>query len=182
VLALNELWELSLGTDELCSIAASLGQDVVFALLCQKNECHAAFAYGTGSSLEYLKGIRAHVLLSKPDIGVSTAEVYAAMDETEPEKRPDTEAMLSLMRRENALPEQITDSMANVMESYTLLAYPSVRETRDAMQEIAGGEKAVMSGSGPTVFLLSSDEKSLSEIAGRMKNINKETFLTKTVL
>ena len=51
--------------------------------------CHCALATGTGTDLEPLTGLRSYVVLSKPAIGVSTAEVYQGIDKEGIPEHPD---------------------------------------------------------------------------------------------
>jgi 4-diphosphocytidyl-2-C-methyl-D-erythritol kinase len=69
--ALNTIWGLGLGIDELAALGLSLGADVpVFV------RGHAAWAEGTGEILTPLKLPETRYLLVVPSVHVSTAEVF----------------------------------------------------------------------------------------------------------
>lgn len=80
--ALNELWALGLNRGELAEIGASLGSDVPFCL-----DGVTALATGRGEKLEPLPPLPPlHVVLAKPEFGVSTAWAYAEYDRSKEDK------------------------------------------------------------------------------------------------
>ena len=56
----------------------------------------------------------------------------------------------------------ICERLGNVLESVTIPAYPIIDEIKEDMKKL-GADNALMSGSGPTVFGLYSDEESIAE-------------------
>lgn len=72
LVALNELWGLGLGVDELARIGLGLGADVpVFV------HGHTAFAEGIGEQLTPVEYARLWYLIIHPGCAVSTAEVFS---------------------------------------------------------------------------------------------------------
>lgn len=167
---LNALLELNLSLEELCGIGRSLGSDVPFCLIGQakgnpnlpKNiredrlASFAARAQGTGTDLRPVRPIGAKVVIEKPDFGVSTGEVYRGIDHVEIPERPDTDKLEKDMNIGN--PEEASRNMINVLENYTLSAYPQVKELKNKLKAAYPDSiKVLMSGSGPTVFVLLSE-------------------------
>ena len=73
LVALNQLWKLKLGEDELAALGLALGADVpVFVRGC------AAWAEGIGEKLEIVAPPEPWYLVVTPDCAVNTAEMYAA--------------------------------------------------------------------------------------------------------
>ena len=72
--------------------------------------------------------------------------------------------------------------MANVLEQYTLANYDVVQKTKDKIKEVCPEGFVLMSGSGPSVFAIVSSDKELEEGYEVMKNINKETYKTRTLI
>ena len=73
--ALNELWELNLSLDELAEHGAKIGSDVSFCVY-----GGTAFATGRGEKIEHIPAPpTCWVVLAKPKIGVSTADVYGGL-------------------------------------------------------------------------------------------------------
>ena len=72
--------------------------------------------------------------------------------------------------------------MVNVLENYTLNAYPEVQRLKMFMQEnLEGAEHVLMSGSGPSVFAVFTDELAAIKAFQKLIDIDCESFLCKTV-
>ena len=66
--------------------------------------------------------------------------------------------------------------MINVLELYTLSAEPEVAGLKEFMErELAGAEKVLMSGSGPTVFALFGEDSRAEAEAARESSAAPET-------
>ena len=89
------------------------------------------------------------VLLAKPKLFVSTKEVYGRLKITEKTRHPDIDGMINAIR-EGSL-TGITDRMENVLQDVTAGLHPVILTLIQAMER-SGARKAMMSGSGPTVF------------------------------
>jgi 4-diphosphocytidyl-2-C-methyl-D-erythritol kinase len=77
LLALDRLWQLSLGTGELAQLGLSLGADVpVFV------HGHSAWAEGVGEQLQALALEKSWYVVIVPDCEVSTAEVFSSQQLT----------------------------------------------------------------------------------------------------
>ena len=79
-------------------------------------------------------------MLVKPAFGVSTKEAYQGVDNCHIAKRPDTEVLMEALRRGDR--EQIYEQMINVLENYTLAAYPQVQDIKDRLSTEADAEKS----------------------------------------
>ena len=143
-----------------------------------KYAASCARARGTGTDLKPLPSLHAYIVIAKPKIGVSTSEVFRGIDICEIAKRPNNDIIEDALRRNlihGAVPEMI-----NVLENYTLSAYPEVQELKTLMQEkMTGALHVVMSGSGPSVFAIFDDELAAIEGAKVIKSIGYEVHLCK---
>ena len=194
--AINQLWELNLSVKELCRIGARLGSDVPFCIMGQAaaekalqesfaddpDACHCALATGTGTDLKPLTGLDSFIVLSKPAIGVSTAEVYRGIDNEGIPRHPDNNAVISAICENNY--KVLEEKMVNVLENFTLKSYPIIVYTKNIMSDLcqsAGIPNCVMmSGSGPTVFCLCEELSKAQQICEVMKARNPESFVAKT--
>ena len=70
----------------------------------------------------------------------------------------------------------MTEKMVNVFEPGLMEKYPVIREIRDFMEE-RGALKAMMSGSGPTVFGIFDSKEKMNAAAAALR----KTGLAKTV-
>ena len=190
--AVRKLWDLDLTLEDLCRTGAQLGSDVPFCIMGQAAAnkalkpdfakdplaCHCALATGTGTDLKPLKGLRSHLVLSKPPLSVSTAKVYQGIDSVEIPEHPDNDELIrGLAANSTAL---IKKNMINVLENYTLKHYPIVMYTKNKMQKMCSPGSVLMSGSGPTVFGLCRDAEESRTICRKMLRDNKESFWTRT--
>ena len=194
--AINQLWELKLSVKELCRIGARLGSDVPFCIMGQAaaekalqesfaddpDACHCALATGTGTDLKPLTGLDSFIVLSKPAIGVSTAEVYRGIDNEGIPRHPDNNAVISAICENNY--KVLEEKMVNVLENFALKRYPIIVYTKNIMSDLcqsAGISNCVMmSGSGPTVFCLCEELSKAQQICKVMKARNPESFVAKT--
>jgi len=177
--ALSIIWDINLSVRELCELGAEIGSDVPFCVMGQAGTVCAA-AEGTGTDLRPIRGVSRWIVLSKPPISVSTANVYKGFDSM-PEgafERPDNKELIAAMEEKNF--SAIDKNMINVLENYTLKAYPEVMRTKERMIEGTSPAIAVMSGSGPTIVGFYRNKKSAEMAYEKMALINRETFLTKT--
>jgi len=195
LLAYNKLMGDSCSLKELMKIGAGVGSDVPFVLagiaaadpaarparFDEKDLFVCALASGTGTDLTGEAPLETELLLVKDPVGVSTAEAYTALDDPQwaagITRRPDTEALLTALAEKR--PEGVYAAMANVMEAYTLKAYPEVVVTKTLLEETvrAAGESPAavqMSGTGPTLFALSRDAAMLDAAAASMKALDPD--------
>lgn len=188
--ALNQLWNLGLGVRELCEIGRELGSDVPFSIMGQAKEnpelgltedplaTHCAVARGTGTDLEPIIGLKSHLVLTKPPMGVSTAEVYQGLEIDKIERHPNTRQLVAALAEKNY--KIIQKNMINVLENFTLTMYPNVMYTKNKVERLFDEEAVLMSGSGPTIFALCKNRSEAQRACEELKTYNKETFWTRT--
>lgn len=173
IMGMNELFSLGLTRDEMMVIGGELGADVPFCIL---GGC--AVARGIGEELESISGLKDQwILLSKPNIGVSTKEAYEGLELGEISERPDIDAMVEAIGQNDIY--DLAKHLCNVFETYTLEKYPVVKEVRRKIQE-SGAVGVLMSGTGPTVFgIFKSYDKGLQAYKN-LKKVYSQTYLVKT--
>lgn len=193
---INQLWGLGLSVKELCRIGSKLGSDVPFCIMGQAaaeealqesfredpDAAHCALATGTGTDLKPLTGLDSLVVLSKPAIGVSTAEVYQGIDREGIPQHPDQKAVMSAICENNY--KVLEEKMVNVLENFTLKRYPIIVYTKNTMSDLCQSEGipdcVMMSGSGPTVFCLCEDAEIAQRMCTAMLRHNEESFVART--
>lgn len=125
---------------ELLAIAAKIGADVPFFL-----GSYPALATGIGEKLEKVRGIPEYPLvLIKPDMTVSTKEIYEGLTLTRGMSR-------IKLQRFAAQPWELKPVLENDLEAVTVSRYPELDSIKVWLLE-QGALGALMSGSGPTVF------------------------------
>ena len=156
--ALKELWKVDCTIDELAELGAQLGSDVPFCVY-----GGTALATGRGEIIQPIPSPpKCWVILIKPRIGVSTKEIYEALDANQVEHL-DIEGMLKC----------ICDRLGNSLEEVTLERYPVVAEIKNKLVQF-GADAVLMSGSGPTVFALVRKEYKLRRIINSINGCFRE--------
>lgn len=146
LVGLNKLWKLELSEDELRELGLELGADVPFCIA-----GGSALAEGIGEKLTYIDGLNEDVkiLVCKPDIFVSTKEVYQSLDFENIENRPDNKLLIESLKNDDIY--AVSQNMVNVLEGVTSKKYEDIQNIEKIiMKNNALG--SMMSGSGPTVF------------------------------
>lgn len=170
---INELYQLGCTQQELMELGVRVGADVPYCIM-----GGTALAEGIGEVLTPLAAPpECRVLVAKPDINVSTKYVYEHLDASGVAKHPDIDGMVEAIR--NGDLQGITDRMENVLETVTVEAHPIISTIKERMLELGAGS-SLMSGSGPTVFGIFTDEKKAREAYEALKgeNLAKQVFLT----
>ena len=166
LVGLNKLWNLNLSKEELKVLGLKLGADVPFCI-----EGEASLAENIGEKLTKIDGLSqdAFVLVCKPDLFVSTKEIYKEIDSKIIEKRPNNKLLIQLLKENNI--EMLAKNMYNVLEEVTKEKYPVIKEIEKVMME-NDALGSMMSGSGPTVFGIYDNK----EQAENCKQILLESF------
>ncbi len=169
MLGLCKLWDISIPLVELTKIGAKLGADIPFCLIGNaKNNpelgfsddelaSSAALAEGIGNILTPVPSLEGWVILARPEIPVSTQFVYEQLTpngvlsgQDSGIERPDTQELVAGLKEKNTI--QVVKNMLNVLEIVSLKEYPMIVYTKNKIHEDCMPNKALMSGSGPTVF------------------------------
>lgn len=170
---LNELWDLGLTLDDLAQHATKIGSDVAFCVY-----GGTALATGRGEKIQELPAPPAcWVVLAKPKIGVSTADVYGNLKIDEIE-HPNTKQMIQAIEDGNY--ELMCQSLGNVLESVTFKLYPEVITIKEQMQRF-GADAVLMSGSGPTVFGLVDSETRVGRIYNGLRGFCEEVYVVRLI-
>lgn len=153
---LNQLWGLNLTIDELAILGAEIGSDVSFCVY-----GGTALATGRGEKIRHISTPPPFwVILAKPKMGVSTAEVYRNLKLNDL-SHPNIKQMISAIERGNY--PMICQNLGNVLETVTFELYPEVSRIKEQMIRF-GADGVLMSGSGPTVFGLVKHESRMLRI------------------
>ncbi|MBL3645252.1 4-(cytidine 5'-diphospho)-2-C-methyl-D-erythritol kinase [Peribacillus frigoritolerans] len=165
---LNRLWNLGLSMDELAEIGAEIGSDVSFCVY-----GGTALARGRGEKITHLPAPpKCWVILAKPTIGVSTADIYKRL-QTSKMEHPDVPGMISAIMENNY--HDVCEGLGNVLEQVTLQLYPEVANIKDQMKTF-GADSVLMSGSGPTVFGLVEHDSRMQRIYNGLRGFCDQVY------
>jgi 4-diphosphocytidyl-2C-methyl-D-erythritol kinase len=173
MVGVNNIFRLGLSIEDLMTRAVTIGADVPYCLM-----RGTALAEGIGEVLTVLpRAPKCYVLIGKPGISVSTKFVYGNLDVAKIEKHPDIDRLVEAIKQNDFY--KMADNMGNVLEEVTIPAYPIIAAIKEQMLK-AGAVKALMSGSGPTVFGLFDDKEKAEFARATLKKgrLAKQVFLT----
>ena len=170
LLGVNRLFHLGLDRKALMERAVQIGADVPYCVL-----RGTALAEGIGEILTSLPAMPdCAVLIGKPGISVSTKTAYQTLDTELISGRPDIDGMIRAIEQKDL--QGITSRMQNVFSPGIEGQYPVIAQIRELMEK-NGAMKAMMSGSGPTVFGLYSSRNQAEKAAA----VLRESRLAKVV-
>lgn len=166
----NELFGLGLSDQELMDRAVRIGADVPYCIM-----QGTALAEGIGEKLTRIAPVpECYILVGKPEVGVSTKEAYGNLNLAAISSHPDILGMVTDI--ENKDLSDMVQKMQNVFEPGIIRLHPVIQKIKDLM-EANGAAKAMMSGSGPTVFGIFTDKDQLE----KAEEILKASGLAQTV-
>lgn len=156
--AINEICQLGLTKAVLMKLGAKLGADVPFFIFGD-----SAFASGIGDQLTAWKNpLKLNIVLINPFFPLSTKLVYESLN-----LRLTKEQINYSIPRLSALSD-ITHEMHNDLETASLKMHPELTELKQLLLR-HGALSAMMSGSGPTVFGIFTDENKAKKTAEAIK-------------
>ena len=173
---LNILFSANLNNEELLALAKPLGADVSFFIY----EWSAAFATGIGNELTEAASLtNCCILLVNPGFAVSTKWVYENFALTSAGNT------FILARGQESQAERflrrpiVLGDLHNDLETVTIPHFSELELIKEKLV-LGGAEGVLMSGSGPTVFGLFTDERPASQsFDSFVTEYGKSVFLTK---
>ena len=162
IVAIDYLYSLGMSREEMSEVAAQLGSDVPFML-------SGGTAIGTGHGEQLTAALSRgtyHWVLALSSVGLSTPAVYGECDRLRSEleiAEPVTNEQL-MQALLAADPKAVGAHLVNDLQAAACSLRPALRLVLDVGQEY-GALGALVSGSGPTVAFLVSDEEAGLDLA-----------------
>lgn len=170
--AVNEMLKLGASEEELIELATPLGADIPFFIHCAPSRCN-----GIGEKLHPIEVKNTYyVLLVKPNVGCSTKEVFAIADSL-PYKHVDTENVLKALREGDD--ELLANSIGNSLEEAATKLVPEIAQIKQTLKD-RGFKIVLMSGSGSTVFALSTDSSLMKKVERELED-HYFVYMTKII-
>lgn len=159
--ALWKLYELPCTLEELAFLGKQIGADVPF---CVMNTC--SLVRGIGEQITPFECLsHFHVLLVKPEQGVSTGKAFGLLNFEECE-HPDT--LLCKEALAHGDTKRFYRHSGNTLEYSAFQMVPELKQLKEELYEL-GFPFVLMSGSGSTMFALSEEEDVLRQGVETMK-------------
>src|SRR5699024_10608867 len=153
--------------EELADLSAELGSDIPFCVYGGTVLCA-----GRGEAVELLpKATKVWVSLATPSVGVATRVIYSHVQPGKDDPASGTVVEQAVDGDDNGVVKNTKNEMAEV----PLEQYPEGKKLIDNM-EASGAGKAMMSGSGPTVFGLVQKERQAIHLYNSMRGCCDEVY------
>ena len=175
---MNKMFRLGLSQRSLMERGVRLGADVPYCIM-----RGTALSEGIGEILTPLPPMpQCRVLIAKPAVSVSTKHVYESLNlpSLGAEAHPDIDAMRAAIEKKDL--SGIVSQLGNVLETVTIPENPVIQTLKDKMMEM-GADGSLMSGSGPTVFGLFTNQAAAQAAYeelryGSGQDLAKQVYLT----
>jgi 4-diphosphocytidyl-2-C-methyl-D-erythritol kinase len=172
LVGLNRMLQIGWGESELLAAAAEIGSDVPFFIT-----GGTALTLGRGEKvLRLAPAPKTWLVLVTPECAVSTADVYARF--TTPLPYPRTPRMVQALKSGDRM--EMLSSLSNDLEAVTSAALPQIELIKIRLLAL-GAEKALMSGSGPTVYGIFPSPDQAAEAASRLREQWLQVYLCQTI-
>ena len=148
LVGLATIWGIDAGLDDLIRIGGELGSDVPFFL-----QGGTATGMGRGTEIEPVADFKAEwMLIVTPDEHVSTAAAYAGLG-AQNLTNEDSNRILRVCRSEAESPDFLLTAATNDFEKTVFAQHPEIGRVKQRLIDL-GATRALMSGSGASVFAL----------------------------
>lgn len=172
---LNRLWRTNYSVGQLAEIGAQIGSDVPF---CVYGGC--AVARGRGEIIETVRhSFRPWVILVKPSIFVSTADIYRALKSENYSLHRNSTQMIECLQAEDFI--GLRESISNTLKTVTYHLYPEVELLAHRVSQVIHAP-VHMSGSGPTLFALVPNQTIGQRVYNALRGFTKEVYLCRFVV
>lgn len=156
LVGINQIFHLGLTQGQLMERGIQIGADVPYCIM-----RGTALAEGIGERLTRLPQLPScFILIGKPPVSVSTKTAYENLNLDGISNHPDIDGMVRAIYEEDL--SGVIERMENVFEPGIVRQYPVIGQIRKLMED-NGAERAMMSGSGPTVFGVFRDRKKINQ-------------------
>ena len=171
--AIEHLCKLKLDEKERIDLAKSLGADVPFCLLNTP-----ARVKGIGEDVRPIKLKKKYnVIIIKPEQGLSTKHVFDLADTMELEHGNGDAVEEALVKGDD---EALARAMFNSLEKPSISVVPEIQKVKDMFHQ-DGFEMVLMSGSGSSIYALTTDNKLAQQKAKKYEKEGYDVYLTRTL-
>lgn len=149
---MNRIFSLGLSKKTLMELGVTLGADVPYCIM-----RGTALSEGIGEVLTPLPPMPdCWILIARPPVSVSTKFVYENLHLENISRHPDIDGIVQAIRDSDL--HGMCSRLENVLETVTVKKHPEIDEIKKFMCQ-RGAISALMSGSGPTVFGIFTNER-----------------------
>jgi 4-diphosphocytidyl-2-C-methyl-D-erythritol kinase len=176
LLALRKLWQIDASLDELHDLGSSLGSDVPFFFY-----GGTALGMGRGEAVEPVEGYREkHMVVVSPNVSVATREAFKRLNVSVLTKQ-ESNRKLQICRFDLESADFRYIAFKNDFETTVFAAYPEVERVKHTLLDL-GAERAMLSGSGGSVFaIFDKEETRQTSMKALDEEVNWRKFAVATI-
>lgn len=171
--ALNKILNLKMDEKAMKDVAVTLGADVPYCLINKPS-----IVRGIGDEIKEINIKHQYfVLILKPEQGLSTKHVFEFSDTLNLEHGNISDVVTAL---ENGDDKLLAKAMFNSLEKASIEMAPIIQEYKDMLRN-DGFEMVLMSGSGSSVYALTTDKNFAKTMYHKYERKGYEVYLTRTL-
>jgi 4-diphosphocytidyl-2-C-methyl-D-erythritol kinase len=176
LLALRKLWNLTIDDDEMHRLAESLGSDVPFFLY-----GGTSLGMGRGEIVEPIEDFcEGYMLVVSPNVSVATRDAFKRLNVRALTKQ-ESDRRLQICRFDLESADFRYTTFKNDFETTVFAAYPQVERVKHTLLDL-GAERAMLSGSGGSVFAIFDKEETRQQAMKALDNeVNWRKFAVATI-
>ncbi len=168
--ALNRHYDSPLSLPALAELGGQIGSDVPFCVL-----CGTAVVEGKGDRIRKLPDMPECIfVVCKPDFSVSTAELYAKIDEKAIANRPNHQAMEAAMLAGDLV--QVVNHVCNVFDPVVTEEHLELNYIKSVMNSY-DGVGMQMTGSGSAVYCMVKEFEAAAVICNMLKDNYPQVYI-----
>ena len=161
--AIDAYKRINASEEDLHKAAVKIGADVAFFIKNKPARCK-----GIGDIIEPIQIKNDYlVYIVKPEKGCPTKDVFAISDKKRNWPHGNVDAVVKALEEGND--DLLAESVFNVLEESSFELVPEIKTIKDELKEI-GFKIVLMSGSGSSVFALTTDKKLIKAANKRLEN------------
>ncbi len=171
--ALNKVLNLKMDEKAMKDVAVTLGADVPYCLINKPS-----IVRGIGDEIKEINIKHQYfVLILKPEQGLSTKHVFEFSDTLNLDHGNISDVVTAL---ENGDDKLLAKAMFNSLEKASIEMAPIIQEYKDMLRN-DGFEMVLMSGSGSSVYALTTDKNFAKTMYHKYERKGYEVYLTRTL-
>lgn len=172
LLGLNHLIGNPLTDQQLLVMASKLGADVPFCLFGGTMK-----AEGIGNILTPLPFVAMNLLIVKPEQNISTRDLFETLEQADYSSGESTQKLAQAIQNGCS---NLAPLMINKIYPKSLVFAPDMENIIHSLEKDFECQRAMMSGSGSTIFAIFEEERMLDLAYNNFKNKYKDVYKTKT--
>ncbi len=173
LVGLNKMNQDVLSVEKLMEIGLELGADVPFCIV-----GGTKLAEGIGEEFTNLKDIDLNILIVKPNTSISTAQAFRKLKIDKLKRNPNNRKLIRAINDRDR--KRIYEHMDNALYDASLEFAPEMNQIIENLINEFGAKKAMMTGTGSTVFAIFEDDHALQSAYDYFSKKYKDVYITKT--